>query len=365
MAQESCCFAGPRRGFSFSAGKSSKLREPITVVVTGVAGQIGYSLIPMIANGEFFGPDQRVVIKGLDLDFPATRDNMKAMRYEAMDGNFPLLEKIEMYVDEADAFQNADYAVLLGSWPAKADGPGSKKETIEKNVMIFKTMGQALERYSKKDCKVIIFGTPASTNALICSEYARSLPKSNFTAVTRLQHNRALGQVACRANVAPDAVSNLIIWGGATTECPDPFVDIDHCMVNEQRLLDILPGEKHAKWLAETLPAEVKNRGREVMAARKASAALSAARAICDHVRLLHGGSRSGEMVSFGIWTDSRPYDLSPGMFFSMPVRCQGRGKFTIVSNLSLSSTTRDQLRKMQADLLSEKRVVHSVIDEQ
>lgn len=237
MAQESCCAAGPWRAIA-GPSSSSKSKEPITVVVSGVAGQIGYSLVPMIANGDVFGPNQRVIIKGLDLNFPQTRDNMKGITFELTDGNFPLLEKISMSVDEQEAFVDADYAVLLGSWPRSSINGSleEKKDVIEKNIMIFKTMGKALVKFAKKDCKVIVFGPPASTNALICSHYAESLPKSNFTVVTQLQHNRALGQLARRAEVSAGDVRNLVIWGGACLDNAGQFFDIDHCLVRGQRL---------------------------------------------------------------------------------------------------------------------------------
>lgn len=350
-----CCTSGFRRALDGPAS-SSRSGDAITVVVAGVAGQIGYALVPMIANGDFFGPSHRVIIKGLDLNFPATRDTMKGIKYELQDGNFPLLDKVFMSVDEREAFSDADYAVLLGSWPPKGDAE-SKKDVMEKNVMIFKTMGKALDKHAKKDCKVIVFGTPASTNTLICSHYAPSIPKSNFTAVTCLQLNRAVGQIAHRAGVSVGDVKKLIVWGGSCAGCTytGQFIDTEHCEIQGKKLAEVLSKDKDKKWLADVLPEEVKHRGREVIAARKASAAMSAARAVCDHVHSLHCGTRRGELACFGIWTDSKPYDVVPGLYVSLPVVCQGKGQVVVERGLSLSKSVRDQLKQSEKDLIEER----------
>jgi len=205
MSLDSCCAGGLSRTF---AGHQSLSNHAITVVVAGAGGQIGHCMLPMIANGDLFGKFQRVVIHGLDLDQPSSKGKMKGLQLQLEDGNYPLLEKVKMSTDEKEAFSNADYAILLGSWPSSRS---KKEEVLKMNVLIFKTMGKALEAYAKKDCKVIVFGRPYSTNAWICAQFAPSLPKSNFTAVTRLQHNRALGLLAQRIGVSVGDIRNLIV----------------------------------------------------------------------------------------------------------------------------------------------------------
>jgi malate dehydrogenase len=280
---------------------------------------------------------------------------MKGLKLELQDGNFPLLQKVSMSVHEQEAFTDADYAVLLGSWPPKSDG------IMEKNVMIFKTMGRALEEYAKKDCKVVIFGPPSSTNALVCSHYAPSLPKVNFTAVSRLQHNRALGQLAFRANVSPADVRKLIIWGGDSGKESNHamptgyFVDSEHCELLGKQVSKVLSSEEDRRWLAEELSEVVKNRGRDVIAARKASAAMSAARAVCDHVRSLHCGTKPGDFLCCGVWTDSQPYGIGPGLYVSVPVTCHGSGRFSIVTGLSLSKAVHEHLKRSEAELVADR----------
>jgi len=150
-------------------------------------------------------------------------------------------------------------------------------------------------------------------------------------------------------------VKKLIVWGGASADCGGQFVDVDHCEIGSRRLTEVLSTEADKKWLVEHLPEELKQRGRDVVAARKASAAMSAARAVCDHVRSLHCGTRRDEFLSCGIWTDSKPYGIAPGLYVSVPVSCQGKGKLIVVKGLTLSKTTRDHLTKAEADLIEER----------
>lgn len=334
----------------------------LIVAIAGAAGQIGYSFLPMVASGEVFGPNQRVIIRGLDLNLPQTRDNMKASKYELQDGNFPLLEQISMHIDETEAFNGADYVVLLGSWP-QTDRK-SKKDIVEMNHLIFRTMGRALDQFAKKTCKVIVVGAPASTNALICSHYAISLKKENFTAISRVLHNRVLGQLAARCSKSVGDVQKIAVWGGASTATGNPpskttvgqFVDLDHCTVGGRNLSEVLSRDEDKKWLAESLMEEVMTRGQTITDSRKAAPALSAARAICDHVRLLHRGAASpNDFVCMGIWTDGKPYDISDGLFVSMPVRCKGQGSYEVVKGLSLSTKTRDKLKQAERELIDDR----------
>jgi len=330
--------------------------EPVRVTITGAAGQIGYSLLPMIANGNMFGKSQRVILQCLDLNLPGVKENMRGIQMELQDGNFPLLHKAEFVTDDEKAFANADYAILLGAFP-RQEGR-EKRDLMDKNVMIFRTMGHALDKFAKNSCKVLVVGNPANTNALICSHYAKSLDKSNFFALTRLDHNRALGAIAGRANVAVGQVRNVVVLGNHT-KTQVPYAQA--CTIRGKRIVDAFKGED-LEWLNNRFPEEIQKRGAAIISARKGSSALSAARAITDHIHDLHVGVQGPHFVSMGVLTDGKSYGVEEGLIFGMPVNCPGQGNYTINQSLVLDPETIEKVKISEKDLIEERTMAMEII---
>mmetsp|Transcript_54541 Transcript_54541/g.159248 ORF Transcript_54541/g.159248 Transcript_54541/m.159248 type:complete len:368 (-) Transcript_54541:5-1108(-) len=349
--------AGGSRGEGSCCFPSRSLRklEPLRVAVAGATGQIGYALLPMIARGDMFGPHRRVALQCLDLNRPAVRESMRAVEMELQDGSFELLHEACFTTDDAVAFKDADYAILLGAYPAE-EGK-EKKEIMEMNSMIFRTLGHALARNAKKDCKILVVGHPACTNALLCAHHAPSVPKENIFAVTRLDQNRASWQLAQRAGVSVGDVRNVIVWG-TVAQAPD----IDHAEILGQPLRQVLAKREDAQWLSEDFVGAAQRRGHEVVEARQACTALSVARAVVGHARALHCGAPPGELVSMGVWTDGNSYSISDGLIFSMPVHCPGRGCYQVAPGLQLSKQSRHTIKEAEAELLHDRTLIFSIL---
>jgi len=352
-----CCSNRETTCFSKRAPREDAAHpRPVVVAISGAAGQIGYSLLPMIARGELFGPGRRVVLQCLDLSLPTVKDTMRGIEMELQDGNFELLHRVKFTTDDAEAFREADYAVLLGAFPLQEGR--EKREVMEKNNMIFRTIGHAISRYASRDCKVLVVGHPACTNALLCARHAPALPKENFFALTRLDQNRASGLLAQRAGVSVGDVRNVIIWGshGRTP-------DLEHAEVQGQPVRQRFSKPEDAQWLRDDFIQETRQRGANIVKARRASSALSAARAIVNHIHDLHCGGRSGEMVSMGVWSDGNPYGVRPGLIFSMPVCCPGRGGFRFASGLQLSKESRSKISEAEQELLEDRSLAESILE--
>ncbi|CAJ1352779.1 unnamed protein product [Effrenium voratum] len=240
---------------------------------------------------------------------------MRGMEMEMQDGNFPLLHKTLFTTDDALAFKGADYAILLGAFP-RQDGL-DKRDVMEKNVMIFRTMGRALEKHVKPDCKVLVVGNPAHTNAWICAQYASALPKQNFTALTRLDQNRAVGQIATHFGISVSEVKNIVVWG-----CHAKFPDVEHAVIKGKPFGEALSSPEERTRLNDLFRKEMQQRGASIVKARKASSAMSTARAIVDHVHDLHFGTKPNEFVSMGVWSDHGAYSIADSLIFSVPVTC-------------------------------------------
>jgi len=329
--------------------------EPICVAISGAAGQIGYSLLPMIAEGAMFGPRRSLVIRCLDLNLPAVKGQMQAIEMELQDSHYDLLKEAVFTTDDKTAFTDADYAILLGAYPQQ-EGK-EKGETMEKNSMIFRTIGAAIERYAKKGCKVLVVGHPACTNALLCAHHTPALPKEHFFALSRLDQNRASAQIATRAQVSAGVVRNVIAWG-AHNQVPD----IDHATIDGKPIHEVLSNQDDREWLAGPFIEAVQQRGASIVAARKASSAMSAARAIVDTIRDLHGGTKSGEIVSLGVWSDGREYGVGAGLLFSLPVQCLGGGRFHVVPGLVVTEQTRARMLAAEADLRADRELLMEVL---
>lgn len=329
------------------------MAEPIRVVVTGAAGQIAYSLLYMVAKGDVFGPNQPLVLHLLDI--PPMMGVLEGVVMELADCALPLLVSVVPTADPMVGFKDVDAAFLVGAMPRKQGM--ERKDLLSANVKIFKVQGEALDKYAKKDVKVLVVGNPANTNALVCSHYAPSIPKENFTAMTRLDQNRAQAQVAARLGVGITKVKNVIIWGNhSATQVPDAR----NASVEVDGVVKPVPGAvANDEFLKQEFLETVQKRGAAVIAARKMSSAMSAAKAASDHMRDWFAGTRGGEYVSMGVISDGS-YGAPKDIVFSFPVQIQNR-KWTIVQGLSVDEFTRSKLDVTAKELLEEKEEAMAV----
>ena len=321
------------------------MKKPVKVAVTGAAGQIAYSLLFRIAAGDMLGKDQPVVLQLLEIT-PAMKA-LEGVIMELNDGAFDLVETIEAY-DQADkAFDSVDYALLVGSRPR---GPGmERKDLLEANGAIFTSQGQALNDHAAQTVKVLVVGNPANTNALIALKNAPDLKAAQFTAMTRLDHNRALSQLATKTNTPVRDVKNVIIWGNhSSTQVPDPF----HATVGDRAASEVVD----ATWIEQTFIPTVQKRGAAIIDARGASSAASAASAAVDHMRTWVSGTPAGEWVSMAIPSEGH-YDVSPDLVYSFPVRVE-EGRASVVEGLDLNSLIREKMTATEQELLEERDAV-------
>ncbi|CAH0559872.1 unnamed protein product [Brassicogethes aeneus] len=331
------------------------MAEPIRVVVTGAAGQIAYSLLYMISKGDVFGPNQPVILHLLDI--PPMMGVLEGVVMELNDCAIPILRGVVPTDDPAVAFKDVSAAFLVGAMPRKQGM--ERKDLLAANVKIFKVQGEALDKHAKKDVKVLVVGNPANTNALICSRYAPSIPKENFTAMTRLDQNRALAEIARAINKPVDSVKNVVIWGNhSSTQFPDASsatVDMDGKIFNVVEVL------KDDVWLNTTFVETIQKRGAAVIAARKMSSAMSAAKAASDHMRTWFRGTAPGEYVSMGVLSDGS-YGAPKDVIFSFPVTVMG-GKWSIVQGLKLNDNAKAMLTKTGDELCEERQEALVVIE--
>jgi len=330
-------------------------QQPLRVAITGVAGQIGYALLPMIANGDMFG-DREVIIQGVDLNIEAVKANMKGIQMELEDGFYPKLKQVKFETDPNLGFKDADVAILLGAFPRKQGM--ERKELMEKNISIFKTMGTAIEQTASKDIKVLVVGNPANTNCLICSKYAPSIPKKNFSALTRLDHNRAKGQIALKAGVQLNDVKDVMIWGNhSSTQYPDTT----HATVGGKSVDQIIS----KSWLQKDFVSMIQTRGAAIINARKASSALSAARAITDHMHDWVCGTKvKGELVSMAVFTDgTEGYNIEKGIMYSFPVTCSGNGTYEVKKNLPIDGYSQQKMKETEAELVEERELALQLVN--
>lgn len=322
------------------------MAEPITVVVTGAAGQIAYSLLYQIATGAVFGPGQPVFLHLLDI--PPMMGVLDGVVMELADCALPLLVGVLPTADPEVAFRDVAAAFLVGSMPRK-EGM-ERKDLLSANVRIFKTQGEALDKVARKDVKVLVVGNPANTNAFICSKYAPSIPKENFTAMTRLDQNRAQAQLAARVGVPVQNVKNVIIWGNhSSTQFPDAsfvFVNVKGTDNPISAIID------DPQYIQSKFVETVQKRGAAVIAARKMSSALSAAKAASDHMRDWWKGT-GDSWVSMGVISDGS-YGVPKDIIFSFPVRING-GKWKIVEGLTISDFARSMLDATAKELIEER----------
>ncbi|XP_012283756.1 malate dehydrogenase, cytoplasmic [Orussus abietinus] len=330
------------------------MSEPINVVVTGAAGQIAYSLLYQLAAGIVFGPDQPINLRLLDI--PPMMDVLQGVVMELEDLALPLFKDIVSTADPAVAFRDAAAAFLVGSMPRKQGM--ERKDLLSANVKIFKAQGEALDKFARKDVKVLVVGNPANTNALICSHYAPSIPKENFTAMTRLDQNRAQAAIAARLGVQVDKVRKTIIWGNhSSTQYPDA----SHATVDTPNGTKPVPEVLNDNaWLEGVFLETIQKRGAAVIAARKMSSAMSAAKAAGDHMRDWWLGTKDGEWVSMGVISDGS-YGVPKDIVFSFPVTIKN-GRYNIVQGLSISDFARTKLDLTAKELEEERAEANTVL---
>eukprot|EP01112_Ceratiomyxa_fruticulosa_P008778 TRINITY_DN2274_c0_g1_i1.p1 TRINITY_DN2274_c0_g1~~TRINITY_DN2274_c0_g1_i1.p1 ORF type:complete len:330 (+),score=98.78 TRINITY_DN2274_c0_g1_i1:199-1188(+) len=317
---------------------------PARVLITGAAGQIAYSLIFQIARGNMLGPEQPVILHLFDI--PLMIEALGGVVMELEDGAFPLLAGVVPTVDPKEAFTDIDFALFLGATPRR-EGM-ERSDLLKENAGIFKTQGEALDKYAKKTVKVLVVGNPANTNCLIAATSAPSIPKENFSALTRLDHNRAKSQIAIKAKVNVNDVHNVIIWGNhSSTQYPD----VNHGTIGGHPIRSVI---KDDAWLNDEFIKKVQQRGAAVIKARKLSSAASAAKAIVDHIHDWVFGTKDGEFVSMGIWTTEAVYGIQAGLVFSFPVSIKG-GKFHIREGLHIDEFSRQKLKETEDELIAER----------
>lgn len=322
------------------------MTTPIRVAVTGAAGNIGYALIFRIANGDLFGPDQPVALQLLEI--PPAMDALEGVAMELDDCAFPLLAETVLTDDPAVAFSGANWALLVGARPRSAGM--ERKDLLSANGPIFVGQGQAINDNAADDVRVVVVGNPANTNCLIAMHNAPDVPNERFTAMTRLDHNRAMTQLAQKAGQPVSAVSNVTIWGNhSATQYPDAY----HAQIRGQPAPSVIDDDS---WIRETFIPTVQKRGAAVIAARGSSSAASAANACINHVQSWHSGTPDGDWVSMGI-PSTGAYDSPQGVIFSYPVTIQN-GVYQMVDGLELSDFDREKITATGAELLEEREAV-------
>jgi malate dehydrogenase len=326
------------------------MKAPIRVAVTGAAGNIGYAIAFRIANGDLFGPDQPVILHMLEIT-PALKA-LEGVAMELDDCAFPLLHGIVMSDDAKVAFDGINWALLIGARP-RAKGM-ERKDLLDANGAIFKPQGQALNAVAASDLRVLVVGNPANTNCLIAMRNAPDVPNERFTAMTRLDHNRAATQLAQKAGVPVTAVKKVTIWGNhSTTQYPDAF----HAEINGQPAAQVIQDDA---WIKSTFIPTVQKRGAAVIEARGSSSAASAANAAINHVQSWYHGTAAGDWVSMAI-PSSGAYGAPAGVIFSYPVTIQN-GTYSIVEGLSLSEFDRQMLAATGQELQEERDAVAAMV---
>jgi len=327
------------------------MKNPVRVAVTGAAGQIGYALLFRIAAGEMLGRDQPVILQLLELPIDKPQAALKGVMMELEDCAFPLLAGMTGSGDPKLAFKDADYAMLVG---AKPRGPGmERKDLLLENAKIFIEQGKALDAVAKRDIRVLVVGNPANTNAYIAMRSAPSLPKKNFTAMLRLDHNRALSQLAAKSGKPVGAIEKLIVWGNHS---PTMYPDYRFATVGGQSVKDLINDEN---WNRNVFLPTVGKRGAAIIEARGLSSAASAANAAIDHVRDWTQGT-DGRWVTMGIASDGS-YGIPQDVMYGVPVTTAA-GEYTRVRDLPIDDFSREKMNATLKELEEERAGVASLL---
>lgn len=321
------------------------MKDPVRVAITGAAGQIGYQLLFRIAAGDMLGLDQPVILQLLEI--PPAMGAVNGVVMELEDCAFPLLQGVIASDDANVAFKDADYALLVGARPR---GPGMERgDLLEANGAIFTVQGKALNDHASKGVKVLVVGNPANTNAMIAMESAPDINPKQFTAMTRLDHNRALGQLAAKTGKQTNEITKMTIWGNhSSTQYPD----IANVKVDGKKATKLVERD----WYENDFIPTVQKRGAAIIKARGASSAASAASAAIDHMRTWALGTPKGDWVSMGIPSDGS-YGIEKGIIFSYPVKCK-KGKYKIVQGLEIDQFSQERLDVTEKELRDEREAV-------
>ena len=321
------------------------MKKPVRVAVTGAAGQIGYSILFRIASGEMLGSDQPVILQLLEIPDEKAQKALQGVMMELDDCAFPLLQSMQAASEPMVAFKDVEVALLVGARPR---GPGmERKDLLEANGAIFVPQGKALNAVASRDVKVLVVGNPANTNALIAMKNAPGLKPTQFTAMMRLDHNRALTQVAQKTRKPVSSVKKMTIWGNhSATQYPDLF----NAQVDGQNAAKIINDQA---WVEGTFIPTVQKRGAAIIEARGLSSAASAANAAINHVRDWVLGTPSGDWVSMGVPSDGS-YGIPEGVMFGYPVTCSG-GRYEIVKGLEISEFSKGKIEGTHSELVKER----------
>lgn len=325
------------------------MKSPVRVAVTGAAGQISYSLLFRIASGEMLGKDQPVILQLLEIT-PAM-NALKGVAMELDDCAFPLLKEIVCSDDPNVVFKDAEYALLVGARPR---GPGmERKDLLEANAAIFSVQGKAINDHASRSIKVLVVGNPANTNALIAQRNAPDIDPRQFTAMTRLDHNRAASQLSSKLSVTVNDVTKMTIWGNhSSTQYPDLF----HTLVNGEVAVD----KVEQSWYESEFIPTVQQRGAAIIAARGASSAASAANAAIDHMHDWALGTQDNDWVSMGVYSDGS-YGIEEGLIYSFPCVCKN-GDWEIVQGLEIDAFSRAKMDATAQELKEERDAVKSLL---
>ncbi|MBC5768447.1 malate dehydrogenase [Ramlibacter albus] len=322
-------------------------KKPVRVAVTGAAGQIGYALLFRIASGEMLGKDQPVILQLLEIPDEKAQKALKGVMMELEDCAFPLLAGMEAHSDPMNAFKDTDYALLVGARPR---GPGmERKDLLAANAQIFTAQGKALDKVASRNVKVLVVGNPANTNAYIAMKSAPSLPRKNFTAMLRLDHNRALSQIAAKTGTAVGDIEKMVVWGNHS---PTMYADYRFATVNGKPVKDMINDQA---WNKDVFLPTVGKRGAAIIEARGLSSAASAANAAIDHMRDWALGTGS-KWVTMGIPSDGQ-YGIPKDTMFGFPVTT-ANGEYTVVDGLPIDEFSQERINLTLKELQEEQQGV-------
>lgn len=325
-------------------------KKPIRVAVTGAAGRIGTSLIFPIASGDVFGKDTPVIIQLLEL--PGALGKLRGVEMELRDSGFPLLRDVVATDDANVAFQDADALFLVGSKPR---GPGMERaDLLNDNGKIFIGQGKAIDAVASADARVVVVGNPCNTNAFIASQMVKRVPKANFTAMTRLDQNRALAQISAKAGVTVGAIGNLAVWGNHS---PTMYADYTNGTINGRKIADAISDQD---WLNNSFLKTVGQRGKAIIDAQGVSSAPSAAWAAIDHMRDWWHGT-SGRWVSMAVPSDGS-YGVPEGLICSFPCTVDANGQYHIVQGIELDATSKAKIQASVNELLEEREMISGLL---
>ena len=328
-------------------------KAPLRVAVTGAAGQIGYALLPRIASGEMFGPDQPVILQLIEIPHEKAMAALEGVAMELADCAFPTLQDMVLTSDPKVGFKDANWALLVGSKPR---GPGMERgDLIKENGPIFTGQGKAIADHASADVRVAVVGNPCNTNCLIAMHSAGDVPRDRFSAMTRLDQNRAQAQLAEKAGVAVAEVTDTLIWGNhSATQVPDFY----NTKINGKSAFEVIGDQA---WLAGDFVKAVQQRGAAIIKARGASSAMSAANGLVDHVQSLVNATPAGTWNSVCVCSDGS-YDIPAGLIASMPVRADGNGGWKVVQGLEINDFLREKIAATVAELEHEKELVADLL---